>query len=44
MKVADETSPQKAAEISGIAGEFRCHRLHRFQVPASIQQCVSDAG
>jgi hypothetical protein len=31
---------QKAAELSGAAGEFRCHSLHRLQ----ISGIVSDAG
>jgi hypothetical protein len=26
------SSPQKAAEFSGVAGEFRCHSLHRLQI------------
>jgi hypothetical protein len=35
---------QNAAELSGVAGKFRCYSLHRFQIPGIIQRFVSDAG
>jgi hypothetical protein len=42
---------QKAAEFSGVAGEFRCPSLHRSPIPGeiiqglvSVQGLVSDAG
>jgi hypothetical protein len=27
---------QKAAELSGVAGEFRCHSLHRSQISKDL--------
>jgi hypothetical protein len=30
------SSLQKAAEFSGVAGEFRCHSLHRSQISKDL--------
>jgi hypothetical protein len=30
------SSLQKAAEITGAAGEFRCHSLHRSQISEDL--------
>jgi len=32
----DKTANQKAAEFSGVAGEFRCHSLHRSQISKDL--------
>jgi hypothetical protein len=40
-KLVFKLSLQKAAEFSGVAGDFRCHSLHRSQISRGF---VTDAG
>jgi hypothetical protein len=35
-KLFSNFSLQKAAEWSGVAGEFRCHSLHRSQISKDL--------
>jgi hypothetical protein len=35
-KMSLNSSLQEAAELSGAAGEFRCHSLHRSQISQDL--------